>query len=72
MEHLTQQNHDLEKQLCQRNPGHHTWKDQEGTNAEWRNQEGPKGSNAPSWPEQQDTSRPSVTNMAPPQIVAEM
>ena len=35
VEHLTQQNHDLEEQLRQRNTGHHTQEeDQEGTNAE--------------------------------------
>ena len=35
VEHLTQQNHDLEEQLRQRNAGHHTQEeDQEGTNAE--------------------------------------
>lgn len=35
VEHLTQQNHDLEEQLYQRNAGHHTQEeDQEGTGAE--------------------------------------
>ena len=45
---------------------------QEGTSAERRNQEGPEGSNTLSRPERQDTSHPFVTNMVPPQIVAEM
>ena len=41
VEHLTKQNHDLEKQLCQRNARHNIQdKDQEGTSAERRNQEG--------------------------------
>ena len=46
--------------------------DQEGTSTERRNQDGPEESNALSWPEQRDTSRPSVTNTIPPHIVAEM
>ena len=51
--------------------GHNTQKeDQEGTGAEIRDQEGPKGSNAPSRPEQQNKSHPSVTDTAPPHIVA--
>ena len=61
MECLTKQNHDLEEQLRRK-----------GTNAEWRDQEGLEGSNAPSRPERQDTSRPSVTDIAPPHIVIEM
>ena len=51
--------------------GHNTQKeDQEGTGAEIRDQEGPKGSNAPSRPEQQNKSHPSVTDTTPPHIVA--
>ena len=46
--------------------------DQEGTSVERRDQEGLKGSNAPSRPERQDMSHPSVTDIAPPHIVAEM
>ena len=46
--------------------------DQEGTSVERRDQEGLKGSNALSRPEQQDMSHPSVTDIAPPHIVAEM
>ena len=37
-----------------------------------RDQEGLKGSNAPSRPEQQDKSRPSAADTAPPHMVAEM
>ena len=73
VEHLTKQNHDLEEQLCQKNPALNTQEeDQEGTNAERRNQEGPEGSNALSRQEWQDTSRLSSIDMAPPQIVAKM
>ena len=46
--------------------------DQEGTSAKRRNQEGLEGTNAPSRPEQQDTSRPSITDTVPPHIVTEM
>ncbi|XP_030936508.1 uncharacterized protein LOC115961720 [Quercus lobata] len=46
--------------------------DQEGTSAERRNQEGSESSNAPSRPKQQDMSCPSITDTAPPHIVAEM
>ena len=64
---LTKQNHDLEEQLRQKNAALNTQEeDQEGTNAERRNQEGPEGSNAPSRQEQQDTSRPSSTDTTPP------
>ena len=46
--------------------------DQKGTSAERRNQEESEGSNAPSRPERQDTSRPSITDTVPPHIVTEM
>ena len=73
VERLTKQNHDLEEQLRQKNSDINTQeKDQEGTNAKRRNQEGPKGNSAPSRPERQDTSRPFVTNTIPPHIVVEM
>ena len=49
VEHLTKQNHDLEKQLPQRDVGHNIQEEnQEGTNAERRDQEKPEGSNVPS------------------------
>ena len=49
VERLTKKNHDLEEQLRQKNAALNTQEeDQEGTNAERRNQEGPEGSNAPS------------------------
>ena len=73
VEHLIKQNHDLEEQLHQKNTTMDTLEeDQEGTSAKKRNQEGPEGSNIPSRPEWQDTSRPSVTDTVPPYIVAEM
>ena len=73
VECLTKQNHDLEEQLHQKNAVINTQKeDQEGTNAERRNQEGLKGSNALSKPEWQDTSRPSITDTIQPHIVTEM
>ena len=46
--------------------------DQESTSTEQRNQEGPESSNAPSRPERQDMSHPSITNTALPHIVAKM
>ena len=73
MERLTKQNHDLEDHLRQKNAMMNTQEeDQEGTSAERWNQEGPKGSNAPSKPERQDTNRPFITDTVPPHIVAEM
>ena len=73
MERFTKQNQDLEEQLRQKNAAMGTQKeDQEGTSAKRRDQEGPEGSNAPSKPERQDMSRPSVTDTAPPYIVAKM
>ena len=73
VEHLIEQNHYLEKQLRQKNVGLNTQKeDQEGTNVERRDQEGLEGNNALSKLEQQDTSWPSITDTAPPHIVAEM
>ena len=71
MERLTKQKHDLEEQLCQKNAMMDTQEEnQEGTSAERRNQ--PEGSNTLSMPERQDTSHPFITDVVPPQIVAEM
>ena len=73
VECLTKQNHDLEEQLRQKNANINTQvEDQEGISAERRNQKGLEGSNAPSRPERQDTSRPSITDTVLPHIVAEM
>ena len=73
MERLTKQNQDLEEQLRQKNAAMSTQEeDQEGTSAKRKDQQGSEGSNAPSRPERQDMSRPSVTYTAPPHMVAEI
>ena len=73
MECLTKQNHNLEEQLHQKDAGPNNHEmEQEGTNAERRDQEGPKGSNAPSRQERQDTSHPSVADTAPLHMVVEI
>ena len=73
MECLTKQNQDLEEQLWQKNAAIGTQEeDQKGTSAERKDRKGPEGSNSPSRPEQPDISCPSVTDTAPPYIVAEM
>ena len=74
VERLTKQNYDLEEQLRQRDAGHNVQEEnQEGTSAERRDQERPEVSNAPSRPERQNMSLPSLMDMAPlPPIVAEM
>ena len=73
VERLTKQNHDLEVQLHQKNaaPGNQG-ADQKGTSADRRNQEGPQANNAPSKPERQNVSLPSLADTAPPPIIAEM
>ena len=61
VERLTRQNRDLEEQLCPKNAApDNQGADQEGTNADRRNQEGPQASNAPSKPERQNISIPSL------------
>ena len=73
VERFTKQNHDLEKQLRQKNAELNTQEeDQEGTGAEKMDQEGPERSNALSRPKRQDTSRPSVMDTTPPHMVAEI
>ena len=73
MERLIKQNQDLEEQLRQKNAAMGTQEeDKEGTSAERRDREGPKGSHTSSRPERQDMSRPSTTDTAPPHIVIEM
>ena len=73
VEHLTKQNRDLEEQLNQKNAApNNQGADQEGTSAERRNQEGPRASNAPSRPERQNMSLPSLADTALPPIIAEM
>ena len=73
VEHLTRQNRYLEEQLRQKSIApDNQGADQEGTNADRRNQEGPQASNAPSKPERQNVSLPSLTDTAPSPIIAEM
>ena len=72
MERLTKQNQVLEEQL-RRKVGHGIQEeDQEDTSVEQQDQEGPEGSNAPSRPERQNVSIPSLTDMTPPPVVAEI
>ena len=73
MERLIKLNHDLEEQLRQRNVGHDNQEeDQEGTSAKRRDQEGPEDSNTPSRPKRQNVSLPSLTDITPPPVVAEI
>ena len=73
MEHLTQQNHDLEEQLRQRDTRHNAQQEnQEGNSTEQRDQERPEGSNTLSRPKRQNMSLPSLMDTAPPPIVAKM
>ena len=73
VERLTKQNHDLEEQLKQKNAApNNQGADQEGTNADRRNQEGPQASNAPSKPERQNISIPSLAETTPPLVIVEM
>ena len=73
VECLTKQNHNLEEQLRQRDAGPNNHReDQEGTKVKRKDQEGTEGSNTSSRLERQDTNCPSVTETAPPHIVAEM
>ena len=74
VECLTQQNHDLEEQLHQRNAGpNNQGEEQEGTSPQYiakrRDREGLEGSNALSKQERQDTSCPFVADTAPPHMV---
>jgi len=59
--------------LCQENEALNTKEeDQEGTNAEKRNQEVLEGRNTSSRQDRLDKSRPSVAITVPPHMVAEM
>ena len=73
VERLTRQNCNLEEQLRQKNAAPDIQgADQEGTSTDRRNQEGPQASNAPSKPEWQNISLPSLADVAPPPIIVEM
>ena len=70
VERLTKQNHNLEKQLRQRNVGHDNQEeDQEGTSVKWQDREGPKGSKALSRSERQNISLPFLMDMIPPHVI---
>ena len=72
VERLTQQNHDLEEQLRQKDTGHNVQEENQEDSSEQMEQEKPEGSNAPSRPERQNLSLPSLMDTALPLIVAEM
>ena len=72
VERLTKQNHDLEEQLRQRDARHNVQKENQEDSSKQREQERPEGSNAPSRPERQNLSLPSLVDTASPPIVAEM
>ena len=71
-ERLMKQNHDLEEQLCQRDAGHDVQEKNQGDSSEQGGPERPKGSNEPSKPERRNLSMPSLMDIAPPPIFAEM
>ena len=72
VERLTKQNQVLEEQL-RRKTGHDIpEEDLEDTNAERRDREGPKGSNALSKLERQNVSLPSLMDATPPPVVTKM
>ena len=72
MERLTKQNHDLEKQLRQKDAGHDIQEENQGDSSERGGPERPKGSNEPSRPERRNLSMPSLMDTAPPPIFAKM
>ena len=72
VERLTKQNHDLEKQLRQRDAGHDIQEENQGDSSEQRGPERPESSNEPSRPEPWNLSMPSLMDTAPPPIFAEM
>ena len=71
VEHLTRQNQVLEEQL-HRKAGNNIVEDLEDSSVEQRDREGPKGSNAPSRLERQNVSIPSLIDVTPPPIFAEI
>ena len=71
VERLTKQNQVLEEQL-HRKIGHNVVEDLEDSSAEWRNREGPEGSNAPSRLEWQNVSISSLMDATLPPVVAEI
>ena len=72
VERLTKQNHDLKEQLRQRDAGHNIQEDNQEDSSERGEPERPEGSNAPSRPERQNLSLPSLMDATPPPIIAKM
>ena len=72
MERLTKQNHDLEEQLHQRDARHNVQEDNQEDSSERGEPERPKSNNAPSRPEWQNLSLPSLMDATPPPIIVEM
>ena len=72
VERLTKQNHDLEEQLRQRDAGHNVQEDNQEDSSEQGEPKRPEGSNAPSKPEWQNLSLPSLMDATLPPIIAEM
>ena len=71
VERLTKQNHVLEEQLHWKTDNNIA-EDLEDSSAKRRDHEGPKGSNAPSRLEWQNVSIPSLMDVTPPPIFAEI
>ena len=72
VERLTKQNHDLEEQLRQKDPGRNGQEENQGDSSERGGPEKQEGSNEPSRTEKRNSSMPSLTNATPPPILAEM
>ena len=72
VKHLIKQNQVLEEQLYRKAGNGVQEEDQEGTNVERRDREGPEGSNAPSRPKRQNVSILSLTDMTPPPVVVKI
>ena len=58
--------------MRQKNPGHDGQEENQGDSSERRGLEKLKGSNEPSRTERRNSSMPSLTNVTPPPILAEM
>ena len=70
VERLTKQNQVLEEQL-HRKAGNNIVEDLEDSSAEWRDREGPEGSNASSRLEWQNVSIPSLMDATPPPVLVD-
>ena len=72
VERLMKQNHDLEEQLRQRDPGHNVQEENQGDSSERRGLKKQEGSNEPSGTKRRNLSMPSLTDATPPPILADM